>query len=138
MIPPLPSQEDKVRTQMAYLQTIEFKGKVSTNQTGRFPVPSSRGSKYLMVLYKHDRNKILAKPLTSHKKRKLIQAARVLHAYLSGHVLTSQYQMMENECPGGLKTFLRAASIKLQLVPPYLHHTNATKRAIQTYIRAST
>ena len=41
--------------------------------------------------------------------------------------------MLDNECPGGLKTFLREASVKFQLVPPYLHHTNAAERAIQTY-----
>ena len=41
--------------------------------------------------------------------------------------------MLDNECPGGLKTFLRKESVKFQLVPPYLHHTNAAERAIQTY-----
>ena len=131
--PPLPSQEPKVLTQMAYLQTIEFTGKVSTDQTGRFPVTSSRGSKYIMVLYDHDSNAILAEPLNSRNERELIRAARVLHAYLSDRGLTPQYQMLDNECPGGLKTFLRESSVKFQLVPPYLHRTNATERAIQTY-----
>ena len=55
------------------------------------------------------------------------------HAYLSDRGLTPQYQMLDNECPGGLKTFLREASVKFQLVPPYLHCTNAAERAIQTY-----
>ena len=41
--------------------------------------------------------------------------------------------MLDNECPGGLKTFLRESSVKFQLVPPYLHCTNAAERAIQTY-----
>ena len=40
---------------------------------------------------------------------------------------------MDNECPGGLKTFLRKARVKFQLVPPYLCRTNAVERAIQTY-----
>ena len=35
-------QEPKVQTQMAYLQTIKFTGKVSTDQTGRFPVTSDK------------------------------------------------------------------------------------------------
>ena len=118
---------------MAYLQTIEFTGKVSTDQTGRFPVTSSRGSKYLMVLYDHDSNAILSEPLTSRNKRKLIRAIHVLRAYLSDRGLTPQYQMLDNECPGGLKTFLRATSIKFQLVLTYLHFTNAAERAIQTY-----
>ena len=66
--PPLPLQETRVLTQMAYLQTVEFTGKVSTDQTGRFPVTSSRGSKYLMVLYNHNSNAILAEPLTSRNE----------------------------------------------------------------------
>ena len=41
--------------------------------------------------------------------------------------------MLENECPDGLKTFLRATSVKFQLVPPYLYRTNAAERAIHTY-----
>ena len=60
-----------------------------------------------MVLYDHDSNAILAEPLTSRYECKLIRATRVLHVYLSNHGLTSQYQMLDNECPGGLKTFLR-------------------------------
>ena len=122
--PPLPLQEDKVRTQMAYLQTIELTGKVSTDQIGRFPVTSSQRSRYLMVLYDHDSNEILAKPITSRNRRKLIQSTRVLHAYLSYSGLTPQYQLLDNECPSGLKTFLRETIFKFQLVPPYLHHTN--------------
>ena len=76
---------------MACLQTKEFTGKVSTDQTGRFPVTASRGSKYLMVLYDHDSNAILAKPLTSRNEHELILFNRVLHAYLSDRGLTPQY-----------------------------------------------
>ena len=118
---------------MAYLETIEFTGKVSTDQTGRFTVTSSRGSKYLMVLYDHDSNAILADPLASRNGRELIRATRVLHVYLSNRGLTPQYQMLDNEFPGVLKTFLRESSVKFQLVPPYLHRTNAEELAFQTY-----
>ena len=41
--------------------------------------------------------------------------------------------MMDSECPGGLKTFLREASVKFQIVPPNLHRTNTAERAIHTY-----
>ena len=109
--PPLSLQEPKVQTQMAYLQTIEFTGKVSTDQTGRFPFTSSCGSKYLMVLYDHNSNAILVEPLTLHNECKLIIDTRALHAYLSDRSLTPQYQILDNECPGGLKTFLRATSV---------------------------
>ena len=100
---------------MAYLQTIEYTGKFSTDQTGRFPVTSSRGSKYLMVLYYHDRNAISSEPLTSRNECELIRSNRILHAYLSNRGLTPQYQILDSECPGGLKTFLRKSSVKFQL-----------------------
>ena len=118
---------------MAYLQTVKFTGKVSTDQTGRFTVTSSCCSKYLMVLYNHSSNTTLAEPLTSRSKRKLIRANRVLQSYLSARSLTPQYQMLDNECPGGLKQFLRNSSVDFQLVHPHLHRTNAAERAIQTY-----
>ena len=86
-----------------------------------------------MLLYDHESNAILAEPLTSCSERKLIQATRILHSYLSARSLTPQYQMLDNECPGGLKQFLRDSSVDFQLVPLHLHHTNATERAIQTY-----
>ena len=90
---PLPSQESSVQTQMAYLHTVKFTVKVSTDQTGRFPVTSSRGSKYLMVLYDHDSNAILEEPLASRRKRELIRATCVLTdqqravTVSSGHVV---------------------------------------------------
>ena len=49
-----------------------------------------------MVLYDHDSNAILAKPLTARNKRELIEATRVLHAYLSDRGLTPQYQILDN------------------------------------------
>ena len=85
-----------------------------------------------MVLYDHDSNAILDEPLTSRSKREIIRANRVLHAYLSERGLTPQYQILGIECPGGLKTFLREASVKFQLMLPYLHRTNAAEGAIQT------
>ena len=112
---------------------VEFIGKGSTDQTGRFPVPSSYGSKYLVVLYDHNSNAIPTEPLTSYSERKLIRAPCVLHSYISNCGLTPQYQMLDNECPGGLKQFMRDSSVKFQLFPPHLHCTDAAECAIQTY-----
>ena len=86
-----------------------------------------------MVLYDHDSNAILAEPLTSRSKHEQIRATRVLNSYLSARGLTPQYQMFDNECPGGLKQFMRDSSVDFQLVPPHLHCTNAVERTIQTY-----
>ena len=86
-----------------------------------------------MVLYYHDSNAILAEPLTSLNERELIRSTHVLHAYLYDRGLAPQYQILDNECPGGIKTLLHNSSVRFQLVPPYLHRTNVAKSAIQTY-----
>ena len=51
------------RTNDFYVKTIELTGKLCSDQTGRFPVMSSKGTKCVMVTCDHDSNSILAKPL---------------------------------------------------------------------------
>ena len=55
-------QDHGIKTQLIYAATIDA-GKIYTDQTGRFPVVSSKGNKYIMVLYDYDSNAILAKPI---------------------------------------------------------------------------
>ena len=45
--------------------SIESVGRVYTDQTGRFPVTSSSGHKYICILYAYDANAILTKPIKS-------------------------------------------------------------------------
>ena len=133
MTPSVLPPEPRVRTKMALLNSIKVTGKISTDQTGYFPVNSSRGRKYLMVLYDHDSNAIITEPLKLCSEHKLICAYSALHNHLSNRGLTPHVQMINNECPSGLKQVMRNTSITYQLVPPHLHRTNATERAIATY-----
>jgi hypothetical protein len=48
-----------IKTQFVYAATIDA-GQIYTDQTGRFPVVSSKGNKYIMMLYDYDSNAILA------------------------------------------------------------------------------
>jgi hypothetical protein len=133
-LPPTPPpDEPRTRTNLVFLNVTEITGKVSTDQTGRFPHVSSRGSKYLMVLYDHDSNAILAEPIKSRSESELLRAYTKLHAYLSERGLKPSFQMLDNECPAALKKFMTANDINFQLVPPYLHHTNAAEKAIGIY-----
>ena len=101
-----------------FVETVELTGKVSTDQTGRFPVTSSRGSKYLMVLYDHGSNAIIPEPIKSRSEADLIRAYSVLHAKLTNRGLRPKFQMLDNECPAGLKDYMRREGINFQLVPP--------------------
>ena len=52
--------------------TIEAIGKVYTDQTERFPVTSSRGTKYICVLYAYDTKAILTEPLKDHSGKEIV------------------------------------------------------------------
>ena len=65
----LPSQHaPPAQSHQVFVETVKLIAKVSTDQTGRFPVTSSRGSKYLMVLYDHETNTISPKPIKSRSE----------------------------------------------------------------------
>ena len=125
--------ETCVRTKIAFLNSVKFTGKISTEQTGRSPVTSSRGRKYLVVLYNHDSNAIITEPLKLRSEHELICAYSALHTHLSNRGLTPHTQIINNKCPAGLKQVMRNAGVAFQLVPLHLHRTNAAERAIASY-----
>jgi hypothetical protein len=51
-----------IKTQFVYAATI-YAVQIYTDQTGRFPVVSSKGNKYIMISYDYDSNAILAQPI---------------------------------------------------------------------------
>jgi hypothetical protein len=57
-----PDPDQGLKTQYVYAATIDA-GQIYTDQTCRFPVVSSKGNKYIMVLYDYDSNAILAQPI---------------------------------------------------------------------------
>jgi hypothetical protein len=64
-------QDRGIKPQFVYAATIDA-GQIYTDQTGRFPVVSSRGNKYIMILYDYDSNTILAKPIKDRTAPELL------------------------------------------------------------------
>ena len=82
------------------------------DHTGRLPVTSIRGSKYIMVLFDHDSNAILVEPLKSRSAQEIGRTYEVLHAHICDCSFRPLFQILDNECPASLK------------------RTNATKKEI--------
>jgi hypothetical protein len=57
-----PDLNHGIKTQFVYAATIDA-GQIYTDQTGRFPVVSSKGNKYIMIFYDYDSNAILEQPI---------------------------------------------------------------------------
>jgi hypothetical protein len=72
-----------IKTQYVYAATIDA-GQIYTDQTLRFPVVSSKGNKYIMVLYDYDSNAILEKPIKDRTAPELLKAFQFYGTRTSG------------------------------------------------------
>ena len=73
---PIPVQE-----KYFYTRVIHIIGNVFSNKKGRFPVKKSRGQMYIMKIYEHNSNAILAKVLKSEGAAEKLAATTKLHMH---------------------------------------------------------
>ena len=128
-----PPQAQPFRTNLVNLKCVEISGNIATDQTGRFPVTSSRGNKYIMVAFVQDPNAIMAVAMKSRSQSELVGAYTSIYNQLKQRGMAPIFQKCDNECPEAFKTFLRLNKITYQLVPPYCHRTNPVEKAIDTW-----
>jgi hypothetical protein len=130
---PLP---DGKRTHSIYaaVETIDAPiGRIASDQTGRFPVTSATGMKYVIIVYDYDSNSILAELLLNPGAKTILTAFKRIHALLVSQGLRPQLHRLDNEASNILKEFLLDAAIDYQLSPPGIHQRNLAERAIQTW-----
>jgi hypothetical protein len=122
-----------IKTQYVYAATIDA-GQIYTDQTGRFPVVSSKGNRYIMILYyDYDSNAILAQPIKDRTAPELLRAFQVMEQELVARGLKPKLMKLDNEASTLLKTYLHQQKIIFQLVPPYSHRRNSAERAIRSF-----
>jgi hypothetical protein len=109
-----------IKTQFAYSATIDA-GQIYTDQTGRFPVVSSNGNKYIMILYDYDINAILAQPIKDRTAPELLKAFQIVEQELVARGLKPKLMKLDSEASKILKAYLHQQDIPFQLVPPYSH-----------------
>jgi hypothetical protein len=94
---------------------------------------SSKGNKYIMILYDYDSHAILAQPIKDRTAPELLKAFKVMEQELVARGLKPKLVKLDNEASKLLKTYLHQQNIKFQLVPPYSHIRNAAERAIISF-----
>jgi hypothetical protein len=102
-----------------------YSGQKYTDQTGHFHVISSKGNKYIMVLYEYDGNAILAEPNKNRTEAELLRAFQVTETKLTARGMQPKLTRLDNEASQLLKSYLHEKDITFQLVPPYSHRINA-------------
>jgi hypothetical protein len=113
--------------------TIEDTGNIYTDQTGRFPVTSSQGHKYILIMYDYDSNAILTEPIKSRNGGEILRAYKKLFEYLQPQGCKPRTHWLDNEASNALKEYNTQRDVTYQLVPPNMHRRNAAERAIRTW-----
>lgn len=110
-----------------------MRAKVYSDSTGPFLVPSSRGNRYLLVVYHYGNNFIFAEPMPSRTAEQILRAYQRVHGQLMSRNMKPQLKIMDNKASSILKEYLRKENVTYQLVPPHVHRRNSAGRAIQTF-----
>jgi hypothetical protein len=104
-----------------------------SDQTGRFPIPSSRGNHYIFVLYHHDTNTIHAEAIPNRQAASIRSAWETTHKKFIRQGHAPNLHILDNECSQELKDAFSKYNIDFQRVPPKEHRANAAERAIHTF-----
>jgi hypothetical protein len=108
-------------------------GKIYTDQTVRFPVVSSKGNTYIMVLYEYDDNAIIAESIKNRTTAELLRAFQVMEQKINARGIIPRLTRLDNEASQLLKNYLYEQDIIFQLVLPYSHRWNAAEDATRSF-----
>ena len=128
-----PDTSDSIRSHHIFASCEPITGKIASDPTGRFIIPSSNGNAYILVVYDYDSNMIFAEPMKSRSGPDHLAAYKNIHALLTSRGLRPQLQRLDNEASTQLKTFLSDNQVDFQLVPPHAHRRNSAERAIRVF-----
>ena len=117
------------RNNELYSKIIQLNRKVCSDQTGRFPAASSKGNKRVMVVYDHDSNAVLAKPLKSKAALERLKAVQEIHAHSNQKGVCPKTRAMDNECSALVKNCVEnEQKIELLLAPPNARRINTAEK----------
>ena len=91
------------RTHQLFPKVTECSSKIYTDQTGRFPITSSCGYKYIRIGYDYYSNNILAEPIKSITSLHIKNAYQTMRKLLCCRGLTPRTHILDNECSKVLK-----------------------------------
>jgi hypothetical protein len=81
----------------AAVMPTQIEGQIYNDQTGRFPVTSTRVHSQIFVLYDYDSNSIHAQAMQSKTAAKILKAFKTIHNNLVLAILIPQLQRLDNE-----------------------------------------
>ena len=131
---PIPSTGTRSHTiYAAILDPATPTGRTYSDLTGRFPIQSNRGAKYILVVYEYDSNAIIVRPLRNPTASEITYVFQSVIQYILARGLCPRLHTLDNEASAILRDYLRSEDVEYQLVSPHIHQRNASERAIRTF-----
>ena len=87
------------------------------DHTGKFPVTSIRGQKYLIIMCEVDSNTILEEPIKNKNENLIICTYQTLLNRLRGCGIKTERHVLDNDIPDLYKEKIKGNGIKYELVP---------------------
>ena len=124
----LPDGPERTDVILAAISHVPATGKAYGDLTGRYPVQSSNGHNYQLVIYHYDGNCILVEPIKSRQKGDILNAYRKIHKRLVVNGMKPKLQTLDNEASDILLQYMKSNKIDVQLAPPHMHRRNLAER----------
>ena len=121
------------REHKVYAMLMDTADQIAMDLTGKFPVTSSRGHRYLLIVWDGDSNAIIAEPMKNRSDNEYIRAYQLVVQYLTERGCKPKLQKLDNEASKALKAEIRGNDISFQLAPPDMHRTNPAEKAVDTF-----
>lgn len=126
-------EENNDATHNLFATMWETDERTYSDQTGQFPVESTRGNKYIFIVYSYDSNAIMCTAIKSRQARAITAAWVDCYKRLQMSGYAPKLHILDNEFSTIIKEAFDKYTVKYQTVAPYKHRVNAAERAIQTF-----
>ena len=126
-----PSRTQKSKTHDVTVHIIDLNGILGMDMTGRYPITSKRGHKYILTLIDCDSNYIKLIPLKSRKSETMVRAYQEAYEWYKSHGFIPRLLKLDNEISNALIQAINNNNLEYQLASPNDHRQNPAERAIQ-------
>ena len=114
-----------------YVRIQRLPHQLSSDLTGRFPVPSITGAQYVLVT--ECEGYIHVEAMASRTHTEYVRAFKNIVKFFTALGRKPFYQRLDNETSAPLEAFFKRENVSIQYCPPGQHRTNRAERSIQTF-----
>ncbi len=127
-----PQEPANICTHHIFMTVHVVTGRISSDNSGHFPVTSNRGNAYVALFYINNANAIWSVPIKNRSKEELIRAVTEVYAWPTAQGYWPLLHKMDNETSHDVKAFIASEQVKLQYCSPDMHRTNPAKPVVRT------